>query len=141
MRLKNIITALTLAAAFGTTSLAMEPTAEAGNACKRVHFKFKNVHSSGKKIKVVAVKVFDSGDNRWREENVSDKECSHGSTCTTGGDNLTNLENEPITKIRFQYRYQEVDGDWSDPIWGGDKIPSSPVCTADRTYGPFDITG
>ncbi len=141
MQLKRILTVLSLAAAFGTTSLAMQPTAEAGNACKRVKFKFKNEHRFNSKIKVTKVKVYDQGDGRWRTENVSDKECNQGSTCTTSGDNLTNLEQERITKIRFIYKYLEADGDWSDEVEGGDKVPSNPVCRADRTYGPFTITG
>src|SRR5690606_1408324 len=109
MQLKRILTVLSLAAAFGTTSLAMQPTAEAGNACKRVKFKFKNEHRFNSKIKVTKVKVYDQGDGRWRTENVSDKECNQGSTCTTSGDNLTNLEQERITKIRFIYKYLEAD--------------------------------
>jgi hypothetical protein len=124
-------------------SIAGSPAdAEAGSTtCKSVRFSFTNKHVDKRSIKVVKVKYFDTYDNQWRTEEVSNIDCAFGKTCTTKGDDLTDVEGQKITKIRFIYKYEERDGQWSKEFEGGDKEPSDPICRADRTYGPFEITG
>jgi hypothetical protein len=146
---------LLLAAAFGAT--APLPTF-AGDACRNVKFKVTNNHSSGKTIIVKRVKYFNKADGRWRTEVVNqnfslsvddplwaeigplgplDKNpgliCKHGRECTTGGDNLSDAEGEPLTKFRFIYIY-DAAGKWSGEVESADKEPANPTCNANKTY-------
>ncbi len=142
LKIKRLFGAATLAAMCVGSLVSVAPEAQAlGGACKNVHFSFKNVHKDGRSIKVVKVKYYDKGDGKWRTEDVKDEECAINATCKTDGDDLSNMENDDMTKLRFIYRAKEADGDWSAEIEGGDKEPSDPRCTANRTYGTFDITG
>jgi hypothetical protein len=111
-------------------------TTFAADACKNVKFKFTNNHDSGKSITVLRVKYFNKANGQWQTEDIANKVCAQGATCTTGGDNLRDSEGEDLTKFRFIYKYTEKDGDLSDEVEGGDKVPDNPTCNANRTYGP-----
>jgi hypothetical protein len=115
--------------------------ASAGDACTDVKFEFTNKHSSGRSIKVMQVKYYNKANGKWQTEDVKNKECAYGATCTTDGDNLRDSEGEELTKFRFIFKYKETDGDWSDKDEGGDKVPDDPTCNAGKKYGPFSITG
>jgi hypothetical protein len=111
-------------------------TTFAADACRNVKFKFTNKHDSGKSITVLKVKYFNKANGKWQTEDIANEVCAQGATCTTNGDNLRDAEGEDLTKFRFIYKYTEQDGDLSDEVEGGDKVPDNPTCNANRTYGP-----
>ena len=114
--------------------------AQASDACKNVKFKFTNKHSAGGPIEVHQIKYFNKANGAWQTEDLKDVSCSQGRTCTTAGDNLKDSEGEDLTKVRFIYRYKGTKStdNWSDYVEGGDKVPDTPTCFANKTYGPGD---
>ena len=142
IKFRRILGVITLASLGFAGLLATEPTAKASDDCKNVKFKVKNSHKSNRAIKLLKVEFFDKGDGKWRTEDLANLDCAQGETCTTKGDNLTDVEAEKITKIRFQYRYKEADGDWSKPVESKIKdVQGDSTCNANKTYGPFTIAG
>lgn len=140
LKLRNVIGAAALTAALATAFFAAEPRAKAGDACKNVHFKYVNKRTTT--IKVQSVEYYNKNSGKWKTEDVVNEECAKGATCSTNGDDLADAEGDDITKVKFNYVYKESDGDWSDTFHGGEKtVSGNTECNANRTYGPFDITG
>lgn len=139
---RRILGIITLTALGFAGLLATEPTAKASGTCKNVKFKVKNNHKDKRAIKLLKVKFYDKGDGKWRTEDLANLECAYNDTCKTAGDNLTDVEAEKISKVRFVYRYKEADKDWSDEVESGNKdVSGDETCNANKVYGPFNIDG
>lgn len=135
--LKSIAFVLALAATF----IGGVKETQASDSCTNVKISFTNKRTTT--IKVLKIEFYNSDSGKWHTEDVKDTECAKGATCTTSGDNLADAEGRNITKIKLTYKYKEADGDWSDDFHGGEKAiaSGSQRCTANKTYGPFEITG
>jgi hypothetical protein len=113
------------------------------DACRRVSFRFTNDHETRRAIKVVEVQYRNVVNNRNPTVDVTDVECAFGATCSTAPIDLRDVEGNKIDNIRFVYRYREQDGDWSDKTsrGAGPYDGKHKECRADRSYGPFALTG
>lgn len=139
MSVQKIIGALAIAAALtGGSSVS-----QASDACTKVKFKLTNHHQDKVAIKVLKVEFYNSDSGKWKTEDLANFECGYDKTCTTSGDNLADAEGRNITKVKFHFQYKERDGQWSKEFTGGEKAIESSAqrCTANKTYGAFEITG
>lgn len=130
-----------LAVAIG--AVAAQPARADDDACRRVSFRFTNDHESRRPIKVVEVQYRNLVNNRNPTVDVTDIECAYGATCSTAPVDLRDVEGNKIDNIKFVYRYREQDGDWSDKTsrGAGPFDGKHKECRADRSYGPFAVTG
>ena len=110
-----------------------------GDACKNVSFVVRNGLST--EIEIVKVKYYNRTSGKWRTEDVANYKCYPDTEllptkCTVGGkDNLTDADNDDITKIIFIYYrlkgYQRV----GDEIESKAFEPKSPKCLEKKVYG------
>lgn len=118
----------------------------ADDLCKNVSFRFSNDHRDRRAIKVIKVQYHNVVNDRNPTVELTATECNFGATCTTPGVDLKDVEGNNIKDIKFEYRYKERDGDWSDRtmLGAGPYSDSRKECRANKTYGqnaPFVITG
>lgn len=130
-----------LAVAIGAATA--QPARADDDACRRVSFRFTNDHETRREIKVIEVQYRNVVNNRNPTVDVTDVECAYGATCSTAPIDLRDVEGNKIDNIRFVYRYREQDGDWSDRTsrGAGPFDDKQKECRADRSYGPFALTG
>jgi hypothetical protein len=139
MSIKTILGTLAIMAALTSGS----SVSQASDTCTKVKFKVTNHHQDKVTIKLLKLEFYNSDSGKWKTEDLVNQECGYGKTCTTSGDNLADAEGRNITKVKFHFQYKERDGQWSKEFTGGEKAidASEQRCTANRTYGDFDITG
>lgn len=94
--------------------LFLSANAMADQQCKSVDLKVTN--SYGKEIKVTRVNYRDKEDKKWRDNDVSNTVISNGSLKQID-ETLEYVGNENIPKMQVEFRYKELDGDWSDKRW------------------------
>ena len=136
--LTAVLFALPLTAATGSASAA--------DACKNVKFTVTNNHFEGREIEIRKVKYTNPhNDGKEQTEDVKNKVCKHGDTCTTAGDNLSNAD-KPLTDaatllpdnsvvqdhlgdLRFrQQRYADAVAAWERALAGdGDVIDRAAI--------------
>jgi hypothetical protein len=106
-------------------------------ACKNVKFKFTNMRSDEAKIRIEKVSYRMLGKD-YTELVHTSNDCSHGSTCTTTGDNLPDADGRDLTSFRLIYRYlpPTVGSNWSGLVQTPALQADNPQCSDDRTYGP-----
>lgn len=128
--------------------LATAPASAGEDLCKGVFFKFTNDHKEQREIRVTKVQYLNVINDRTPTLDVPNVICSPGSTCRTQALDLKDVEGENIKDIKFEYQYRVRDGQggfsaWSNPtsLGAGPFDPQKKECRANRTYGPFAITG
>jgi hypothetical protein len=116
--------------------------------CQDVTFTFNNSHLSGGPIKVKKIKYRDITANQSGiVENIVDKTCANGSTCTTVGEDLTDVFTgrlgHDLTNFQFQYQAEDALGNWLPAVWSKKFVPTDTECRNDRDYGgsTWVITG
>jgi hypothetical protein len=118
--------------------VAKPAAAQIGNdACRRVSFRFRNMHNSGGRIRFQRIRYFNPENNRVQTENVNNVECAQGATCTTTDNNLRDSEGVRLTRFMLIYRFLPPGpgNNWSNEVESGWFVPNQPVCHADREYG------
>ena len=129
------------------TSAAPTLSFAGDDLCKNVSFKFTNnqtvLGKTNGKIKVTKVQYHNVVNDRKPTVDVTDTVCNFGATCSTPGIDLKDVEGNSIKDIKFEYRYQEDDGQYSLPTMQGAGAfnDAHKECRANRSYGPFAITG
>lgn len=128
--------------------LVAAPASAGDDKCKGVFFRFTNDHKEQREIRVTKVQYLNVVNDRTPTLDVPNVICSYGATCRTQALDLKDVEGENIKDIKFQYQYRVRDGQggfsaWSDPtsLGAGPFDPEKKECRANRTYGPFAITG
>ena len=130
--LTALISALPLATVAGS--------AAAADACKDVKFTVTNNHFEGREIEIRKVKFTNPHNNgNEQTEDVKNKVCKHGSTCTTDGDNLSNAEKVDLNSIKVVFAYKEHDGQWSKEFVRQPFTPTYRKCTDNKKYGPIVV--
>lgn len=133
-------TRLMLLAVAAAAAAALMPPALA-DTCKSVKFKVTNSHAEGRQIEIRKVKYYNPHTRRTHTEDVKNLRCAHGSTCTTGGDNLTDALNIDLNDIQVVFAVQERDGDWSKEFQTQPFKPTYRKCTnSDKVYGPIVVS-
>ena len=123
------------------STLAVAAAAPAlADSCKDVKFKVTNSHFEGREIKIRKVKYFNPHTANTHTEDVKNLVCKHGSTCTTGGDNLANAKNIDLNSIQVVFRFRERDKDWSDEFQTQKFVPAFRKCIEGKTYGPIVVS-
>jgi hypothetical protein len=119
--------------------LATGPAA-AADACKNVKFTVTNNHFEGREIKIRKVRFTNPhNDGKEQTEDVNNKICKHGSTCTTDGDNLANADKVDLRNIKVVFAYKEHDGGWSKDFVTQSFTPTYPKCSENKKYGPIVV--
>lgn len=129
------------AAATVSALLAVLATpALAGDACKNVKFKVTNNHFEGREIEIRQVKFRNPHNGgQVQTEDVKNKTCNHGLTCTTNGDNLSNADKVDLDDIQVVFRYREHDGGWSKEFLTQPFTPALRKCKEGKEYGPIVV--
>ena len=119
---------------------AMTSSASAADACKNVKFTVTNNHFEGREIEVRKVKYTNPhNDGKEQTEDVKNKVCKHGDTCTTEGDNLSNADKVDLRAIKVVFAYKEHDGQWSKDFVTQPFMPTYPKCSDNKKYGPIVV--
>lgn len=130
--LTALVSALPLAAAPGAASAA--------DACKNVKFTVTNDHFEGREIEIRKVRYTNPhNDGKEQTEDVKNKVCKHGDTCTTAGDNLSNADKVDLRAIKIVFAYKEHDGQWSQDFVTQPFNPTYPKCSDNKKYGPIVV--
>jgi hypothetical protein len=128
MKLMNIKTGRLALVLLGCTVVGY-----AGDACKDVKFQIKNQRPNT--IRITKVEYFNAANGRTQSEDVPNIECRSSSTCTTGGDNLSDAEGEDLSSFVFFFNDKEADGGWSSSdMKTQKKQPITKKCGAGMTY-------
>jgi hypothetical protein len=113
--------------------------AVAADACKNVVFKVTNDHFEGREIEIRKVKFRNPHNGGEQTEDVKNKVCKHGDTCSTSGDNLGNADKVDLNDIKVVFRYREHDGGWSREFVTQPFTPSIRKCHDGKQYGPIVV--
>lgn len=133
---RRILTKLSLVAL--ALAGAMQPAAAA--TCKNVKFNVTNNHFEQREIEIRSVKFRNPHRNgKLQTENVKNKVCRHGATCTTSGDNLKNADKVDLYAIQVVFRHRENDGGWSKEFITKPFTPTYRKCKDDKKYGPIVV--
>jgi hypothetical protein len=136
MKPSTLLTALISALPLATVA----GSAAAADACKNVKFSVTNDHFEGREIEIRKIKFTNPHNNgKEQTEDVKNKVCKHGSTCTTEGDNLSNAEKVDLRAIKVVFAYKEHDDQWSKDFVTQPFTPKFPKCTENKTYGPIVV--
>jgi len=115
-------------------------SAAAADACKNVKFNVTNDHFEGREIEIRKIKFTNPhNDGKEQTENVKNKVCKYGSTCTTDGDNLSNADKVDLRGIKVVFAYKEHDGQWSKEFVTQPFTPTYPKCSENKKYGPIVV--
>lgn len=129
---------LALLLALATLAFAT-PSAHA-KSCKNVTFSILNDHFEGRKIEIRKVRFRNPHKNgKVQTENVKDKICQHGDTCTTNGDNLKDADKVDLYDLQVEFRYWEHDNQWSKPFVTQPFTPTYRKCKDGKKYGPIVV--
>ncbi|HTT13339.1 MAG TPA: hypothetical protein VMG60_20910 [Burkholderiaceae bacterium] len=112
----------------------------AADACKDVKFKVTNNHVEGRDIEIRKIKYYNPHTTSTKTEGVKNLVCHYGSTCTTGGDNLSDAKNVDLDSIQVVFVYKERDKDWSDEFQTQPFVPAYRKCTEGKVYGPIVVS-
>jgi hypothetical protein len=122
--------------------------ASANDECRGVQFSFTNDHKEQREIKVTKVTYLNVVNDRTPTIEVPNVVCAYGATCRTQPVDLKDVEGNNIKDIKFEYQHRVRDGQggfsaWSNPtlLGAGPFDPQNKECRANRTYGPYSITG
>ena len=127
-----LLSALPLATVAGSSAAA--------DACKNVKFTVTNDHFEGREIEIRKIKFTNPhNDGKEQTEDVKNKVCKNGSTCTTDGDNLSNADKVDLRAIKVVFAYKEHDGQWSKEFVTQPFTPTYPKCAENKKYGPIVV--
>lgn len=116
----------------------VQPAAAA--TCKNVKFNVTNNHFEQREIQIRSVKFRNPHQNgKLQTENVKNKVCRYGATCSTGGDNLKNADKVDLSAIQVVFRYREKDDDWSREFITQPFTPTYRKCKDNKVYGPIVV--
>ena len=108
--------------------------------CKDVKFNVVNEHFEGRKIQIRKVKFRNPHKNgKVQTEDVRNKVCQHGDTCSTGGDNLKDADKVDLYDIQVEFRYWEHDDQWSKTFITQPFTPKYRKCKDGKQYGPIVV--
>jgi len=136
MKRKQSITAALIA----VIALGAAGSAAAG-VCKDVRFKVTNDHFEKRAIEIRSIKFRNPHKGgKLQTENVRNKLCFYGATCTTAGDNLANADKVDLYDIQVVFRHKNNDGSWSKQFKTRPFAPKYRKCTTGKQYGPIVVT-
>jgi hypothetical protein len=118
--------------------VAKPAAAQIGNdACRRVSFRFRNLHNSGGRIRFQRIRYFNTVNSREQTEDVNNVECPQGATCETTNNSLRDSEGVRLTRFMLIYRFLPPGqgNNWSNEVESDWFVPNQPICRADRVYG------
>ena len=129
-----LVSVLTEAIIAVTTQTAVAAT------CKDVKFSVVNEHFEGRKIQIRKVKFRNPHKNgKVQTEDVKNKVCQHGDTCSTDGDNLKDADKVDLYDIQIEFRYWEHDDQWSKTFITQPFTPTYRKCKDGKQYGPIVV--
>ena len=109
------------------------------STCENVKFAVTNKHFEGREIEIRKVKFFNPHTGKTQTEDVKNKVCKHGDTCTTDGDNLANADKVDLRAIQVVFKYREHDKGWSKEFVTQPFTPKYPKCGDNSKYGPIVV--
>ncbi|MCB1623867.1 MAG: hypothetical protein KDI32_04725 [Pseudomonadales bacterium] len=115
-------------------------SAAVADTCKDVVFKVTNNHFEERQIEIRSVKFR----NRHRggaiqSEDVPNKLCNYGATCSTAGDNLADADKVDLYDIQVVFRHKNHDGTWSREFITQPFTPTYRKCKDGKQYGPLVV--
>jgi len=135
----SAITASPILAALVLT-LAYSGSASAA-ACKDVVFTVTNNHFEQRQIEIRSVKYRNPHKGgQVQTEDVKNKVCNYGTTCSTSGDNLSNADKVDLYDIQVVFRHRNHDGTWSKSFITQPFTPTYRKCKDGKKYGPIVVT-
>lgn len=124
------------------TAVALLASAQFANAavCKDVKFNVTNNHFEQREIEIRSIKFRNPHQNgKLQTENVKNKVCRYGATCTTSGDNLKNADKVDLYDIQVVFRHRNHDGTWSRSFITQPFTPTYRKCKDGKQYGPIVV--
>lgn len=110
------------------------------DACKDVTFNVTNNHFEGREIEIRSVKFRNPhNDGKVQSEDVKNKVCKYGATCSTDGDNLANADKVDLYDIQAVFRHKNHDGTWSKEFVTQPFTPKIRKCKEGKQYGPIVV--
>ena len=129
------LTALALTVLFAASA----QSAMAGT-CKDVTFNVTNNHFEKRSIEIRSVKFKNPHKGgKVQSENVKNKVCVYGATCSTDGDNLADADKVNIYDIQVVFRHKNNDETWSKPFITQPFTPTYRKCKDGKKYGPIVV--
>jgi hypothetical protein len=109
------------------------------STCENVKFTVTNNHFEGREIEIRQIKFFNPHTGKTQTENVKNKVCKNGDTCTTDGDNLANADKVDLRDFQVVFKYREHDKGWSKEFQTQKFTPKYPKCGDNSKYGPIVV--
>lgn len=135
MKRRTLLPLSLVAIAFaGVTQQAVAAT------CKDVTFNVTNNHFEQRSIEIRSIKFRNPHKNgKLQTENVKNKVCYYGATCSTNGDNLKNADKVDLYNIQVVFRHKNHDGTWSKEFITQPFMPTYRKCKKGKEYGPIIV--
>ncbi|HPF27492.1 MAG TPA: hypothetical protein P5528_08535 [Steroidobacteraceae bacterium] len=131
----RLLTPLLLAALAAGTS----PSALAG-ICKDVVFNVTNQHFEQRSIEIRSVKFRNPHKGgKLQSEDVKNKVCAWGATCSTDGDNIADADKVDLYDIQVVFRHKNNDDTWSKEFITQPFTPTYRKCKEGKQYGPIVV--
>jgi hypothetical protein len=109
-----------------------------GNACKNVNFSVDSNFTQGDGVTVTSVELWSQSEGRWLYNDFKNVFVPNGARdfVVRKGENVEYAENDRITAIKYNYKYDQLIEGKSKTVHASSTDPSitDQVCVADRWY-------
>ena len=140
--MKNYINSIPSSPLLAVLVLALGLASPASAAvCKDVVFTVTNNHFEQRQIEILSVKYLNPHKGgKVQTEDVRNKVCNFGATCSTSGDNLSNAARVDLNAFQVVFRHRNHDGTWSKSFITQPFAPKYRKCKDGKKYGPIVVT-